>query len=853
MRTRRLASLGVWVSVAALLGALLVLRSSAQAAQPAPDRAAAPQALTIDGTLTEPEWTQLGTSAGGPTPGFGAGHEINALYAYNDAAYLYLGVAGNVQNGNRIVVFIDSIPSGAGYLFGGFSDGNFGRASAPQGVDDFNSGTTFDSGFTPDYALVIGTNSTHDNYFWDLYTLSGFFGSGGGPNNFLGDNTSANLKGDPLNSSTTRGFEARIPFYGGPTSGGLAIGQSTVKLMAMYISDGGFLSNQFISRANSGEGNYGSGAVTFGAAAPNPVSYTVQSYPPATSATGVVISEFRTTGPNGTNDEFIELYNPTGSTVNIGNWKINGSSSSGTTALRATIPAGTQLNSGCHYLVVNDNASQGYSGTTPGDLTYSAIPIADNGGIALLNASSTVIDQVGMGASSAYKEGTILTPLSGTTDQSYERKAGGPWGSGVDSGDNASDFFLRSGAGPQNSASACVTIVAAATGTPTSTSTSTVTATSTATSTPTFTATPTSTATATPTLTPTPTITPTPTRTATATPTNTRTPLPPVTPVCAGDFSAAATSPESVGTNPYSVAVGDFNLDGIPDLAVANNGSNSVSILLGTGTGDFTAPASSPESVGSAPSSVAVGDFNLDGIPDLAVSNYLASTVSILLGTGTGDFTLFGTESVGTNPYSVAVGDFNLDGKPDLATANVSSNNVTILLGTGTGDFTLFGTESVGTAPSSVAVGDFNRDGIPDLAVANNGASSVSILLGTGTGDFTLFGTESVGSQPYAEAVGDFNLDGIPDLAVANNGSNNVTILLGTGTGDFTAAPSSPESAGSNSSSVAVGDFNLDGRPDLAVTNYTVNTVTILLNTCPANACAAADFTAPASSPESAG
>ncbi len=128
--------------------------------------------------------------------------------------------------------------------------------------------------------------------------------------------------------------------------------------------------------------------------------------PVAAVSTTVVIGEFRTRGPNGGNDEFIELYNLSGSPVDIGGWKVNGSDASGTTGTRATIPSGTILQPYQHYLLTN---SLGYSGSTSGDQTYST-GITDDGGIALLDASNTIIDQVGMSAGSAYKEGTTLAP-----------------------------------------------------------------------------------------------------------------------------------------------------------------------------------------------------------------------------------------------------------------------------------------------------------------------------------------------------------------------------------------------------------------------------------------------------------
>ena len=122
---------------------------------------------------------------------------------------------------------------------------------------------------------------------------------------------------------------------------------------------------------------------------------------------------------------------------------------------------------------------------------------------------------------------------------------------------------------------------------------------------------------------------------------------------------------------------------------------------------------------GTTPNSVAVGDFNGDARPDLAVANYTSNTVSVLLGNGTGGFGAKTDFAVGTNPYSVAVGDFNGDARPDLAVANHSSNTVSVLLGNGAGGFGAKTDFAVGSFPYSVAVGDFNGDARPDLAVAN--------------------------------------------------------------------------------------------------------------------------------------
>src|SRR6516165_6433129 len=236
------------------------------------------------------------------------------------------------------------------------------------------------------------------------------------------------------------------------------------------------------------------------------------------------------------------------------------------------------------------------------------------------------------------------------------------------------------------------------------------------------------------------------------------------------------------GSGPQSVAVGDFNGDGKPDLAVVNSYSNNVSILLGNGDGTFQIHVDYP--TGAQPGSVAIGDFNGDGKLDLAVVNSYSNNVSVLLGNGNGTFqpaVSYGTGS-GTGPAFVAVGDFNHDGKLDLAVANSNSSNVSVLLGNGDGTFQTAVNYDVGGAPTSIAVGDFNHDGKLDLAVAvpvPGPSTYVSVLLGNGDGTFQTAVNYSAGYNPSSVAVGDFNNDGTLDLAVANSGSSTtVTVLL---------------------------------------------------------------------------
>lgn len=189
----------------------------------------------------------------------------------------------------------------------------------------------------------------------------------------------------------------------------------------------------------------------------------------------------------------------------------------------------------------------------------------------------------------------------------------------------------------------------------------------------------------------------------------------------------------------------------------------------------FSAPRNF--AVGSAPGSVAIGNFNADSDPDLAVANTNSNNVSILFGGAGESFGAPTNYAVGSGPSSVALGDFNADSYPDLAAANSGSNNVSILLGGAGGSFGA-PTNFAGGASGSVAVGDFNADSDPDLAVTSFYSDNVSVLLGGAGGSFggpTYF---AVGSEPDAGAVGDFNADSEPDLAVANSGSSNVSILL---------------------------------------------------------------------------
>jgi FG-GAP-like repeat/Abnormal spindle-like microcephaly-assoc'd, ASPM-SPD-2-Hydin len=286
---------------------------------------------------------------------------------------------------------------------------------------------------------------------------------------------------------------------------------------------------------------------------------------------------------------------------------------------------------------------------------------------------------------------------------------------------------------------------------------------------------------------------------------------------------------------PFSTVAGDFNGDGKTDVAVICQ-PFGVIIFLGNGQGGFNPQAYDPQTnlplgmiTGGQPQYGATGDFNNDGILDLAIANQ-DSTVSILLGQGGGAF----SPSYSVNPnqgalWGIAAGDFNGDGIVDLVVSGFGANTVTALLGNGQGGFTPQTPVMTGASPLGLTIGDFNADGKLDVAVADAGSNAVSILLGNGDGTFTAGSPVTVGTTPYAVAAGDLNGDGKLDLVVANNGTNNASVLLGNGSGTFTANGSAVPT-GNGPAWVAIADWNNDGKLDWATANSGSGSISILLS-----------------------
>lgn len=291
----------------------------------------------------------------------------------------------------------------------------------------------------------------------------------------------------------------------------------------------------------------------------------------------------------------------------------------------------------------------------------------------------------------------------------------------------------------------------------------------------------------------------------------------------AGTFLPKTDFPTGAGVT--WVAIADLNHNGRPDLVTADQDANTMSVLLDDGSGGFGAPV--PYSTGDGPTSLAIDDFDHDGDADVVVANLLSSSVSVRLGIGDGTFGPRTDFPTANGAFSVAAFQLNSDGNTDLVVACVNADRVSVLLGNGNGMFDPKTDYVTGSWPFSVAIADLTGDTIPDVAVSNANAASVSIFPGDGTGAFLPRTDFPTGAGPTRVVFGEM-VGSHLDLVISNYDDQTVSLLAGDGAGGFAAKVDLP--AGPSLQSLAVGDLNGDGDPDIAAVSYETNTVSVLLN-----------------------
>jgi hypothetical protein len=294
---------------------------------------------------------------------------------------------------------------------------------------------------------------------------------------------------------------------------------------------------------------------------------------------------------------------------------------------------------------------------------------------------------------------------------------------------------------------------------------------------------------------------------------------------------------EFPGAGAFGIAAADFNHDGHPDLAVTLADVDKITILRWTPGGFvhqtdivFQAPAN--------PREIITGDFNRDGNMDIAYTLYERGSVEVALGQGDSQtWSGFVASNIGRGAHGLAAAEINGDGILDLVATNALTNTATMMFGHGDGQFATIAFP-VGASPRNVVIADFNHDRAPDFAVVNTGGNSVTLYFQNVNrgpdGDFFIGRSDfGAGNSPRDIDAIDADGDGAMDLAIASYGSNETIVLRNPdGTGLF--AGTIGRFVGSSRTgprTLAIGDFNEDGRPDVLVGNQTNGAVILWSNT----------------------
>ncbi len=317
--------------------------------------------------------------------------------------------------------------------------------------------------------------------------------------------------------------------------------------------------------------------------------------------------------------------------------------------------------------------------------------------------------------------------------------------------------------------------------------------------------------------------------------------------------SFAAKVDLTTGSGPHRLAVGDIDGDAKHDIVVANWTSNTISIFRNVSTigsivaGSFSSKVDIPTTAG--PNAVTLADIDGDGKTDILVAGAGSDTISVFRNIGSiGNLSLSSFQTAiyltsGTTPASVAVGDLDGDGKPDMAISNSNSSTVTIFRNTSSAGVISFAAKAdltTGSIPFGANLADLDGDGNMDVIVPNYGSGTVSLFRNTssvGSISFAAKQDVSTGSNPSVVSIGDLDGDSKPDMVVGNYGSGSISVFRSKSTtGSLSASSFAPKidySTGFQMYGVALGDLDGDGKPDIAVINYNNSSVSIFRNVIP--------------------
>ena len=300
----------------------------------------------------------------------------------------------------------------------------------------------------------------------------------------------------------------------------------------------------------------------------------------------------------------------------------------------------------------------------------------------------------------------------------------------------------------------------------------------------------------------------------------------------------------AVGSGQSDISSGDLDGDGKPDIISVNSNDNTISILRNTSTpGNINFALKTNFNTGSNPTSVAIGDLDGDGKPDLAVTNLVNNNVSVFLNTSTVGNINFAPRvdfSSATLPISVGIGDIDGDGKPDIVIANNSSATIIVLQNLSTSgnlNFSSVLSLTTGSSPRSVSLGDIDGDGKAEIVVANTTSSTLSVFRNLSTaGSINLSNKVDfvTGSSPRSVSLGDIDGDGKTDLTVSNENDSTVSVFRNTSSigvinsGSF--AGKVDFSTNSYPQTARAGDLDLDGKPDITLAQSSINGISILRN-----------------------